>query len=80
MNIIFEYAGKRYIVGVEAYICDKVVLPNKVVLALSNWKETTPPQVGNIVEVFHTMHDQDVVAIATMLNCAVATEISVCLL
>ena len=43
-NISFEFDGKKYEVGMEAYGRDMIALPDGKILAVLGWAESMPPQ------------------------------------
>ena len=53
-EIKFEFEGKTYKVGMEAYDKNLIILPDGRILKVTGWLESYPPQVYEIKEITHS--------------------------
>ncbi len=71
-EIRFHYDGVNYVVGMQAYDLNKIVLPDGRVLEATGWYESYPPQPDGLVEVPHLFTYLSLGEIAHNLGAAIA--------
>ena len=73
-EIRFEWDGKKYIIGGEAYDCSHIVLPDGTVLENIVWIETLPPQLESADVMEHIFGELTADEIADIFNACIATK------
>ena len=69
--ILFNFKGKRYEVGREAYDNDKIVLPDGTLIHVGNWSESSPPEPNDMYQIEHVFGSNPQ-AVAENLGAAIA--------
>ncbi len=73
MHITFDFEGRTYTVGIEAYKLDRIVLPDGRVLEVEGWHESYPPKPKRLHNINHIFTDKPE-EIANFMNATVAEE------
>jgi len=72
--IIFTFEGVVYTVDIEAQKFNRIVLPNRVLLQVSGWKNTNPPEPLNLYPIGGCIPFFPLKTYANLVKAALASE------
>jgi len=58
-DIRFTYEGENYVVGADVYPQELILLPDKTLLKVRGWLETSPPRPSGLTEVSYTQNPKE---------------------